>query len=285
MSRFKQFAINHPIAFGLIVALAFIVLTILAYALSFPLSALLPDGALGQQVSEAITRAALALLFIFLLWRLGWLRAAGYARLPGWKTWLLLLLPIVYDVGAGVYAYTGDLSLTLPGPALTAAVLLNQLTVGLLEETAFRGLVLVAFVQHWGDTKRGLVKSVLLSALIFGALHMLHVAAGKPVLPAILQSLGAALGGIIYGAVVLYGRSIWPAVIWHALGNAAVNVKAIGDPTYAETPSMGVWYVLLSLPVVIYGLVLLRKVPPQPITPAGEEGSGRAVATRLQPIP
>lgn len=267
MSRFKQFATKHPVAFGIIIALTFTVLAIVSYALSFPLSALFPKDACGQQMSEATTRAILALLFILLLWRFGWLRAAGFTRWPTWKTWLLLLPAIVYKVGAVLYAYTGNLQYMFPGLELTAAVLFNQVTVGLIEETAFRGIVMVAMLKRWGDTKRGIVKSVLLSALIFGAPHLINVTTGKPLLPTILQCLGACLGGIIYGAFVLYGKSIWPAVFLHALVNAAVNVKVIGDPTYAETPSMGILYVLLSLPVVIYGLVLLRKVPLQPVVP------------------
>ena len=115
MSRFKQFATKYPLAFGIVIALTFMVLTVAAYALAFPLSALFPSDAHGQQMSEAITRMALALLCILVLWRFGWLRAAGFARLPGWKVWLLFLLPVVYDVGTVIYAYTGDFRITFPG--------------------------------------------------------------------------------------------------------------------------------------------------------------------------
>jgi membrane protease YdiL (CAAX protease family) len=280
MSRFKQFATKHPAAFGVLVAFAVLGLSIASYALSFPLKALFPDTTSGQQMSEATARALLSLLFILVLWRFGWLRGAGFARLPAWKAWLVLLPAIAYEVGAAVYAYTGDLNLALPGPALTASVWFNQVTIGLLEETAFRGLVMCAMIRRWGDTKRGILKSVLLSSLIFGSLHMIWIATGKPVLPTLLQSLGAFLGGIAYGAVVLYSRSIWPAVLWHALLNAAVNVKVIGDPSYAETPSMGVWYVLSSLPVVVYGLVLLHNTPPQPVVEGEAENVRHPVAER-----
>jgi membrane protease YdiL (CAAX protease family) len=270
MSRFKQFATRHPIAFAVVIALTFMVLTVAAYAFAVPLSALFPSDARGQQISEALTRAALALLFILLLWRFGWLRAAGFARWPKWTVWLLWLPAVVYEVATGVYAYTGDPRIALPASTLTAAVLFNQLTVGLVEETAFRGIVMYAMLRRWGNTKHGIVNSVLLSAILFGALHALNLATGKPVLPTLLQCLGACLGGITYGAFVLYGKSIWPAVLWHALLNAAVNVKVIGEPMYAETPSMGVLHVLLNLPVVVYGLLLLRKVPLQPVVPEAD---------------
>jgi membrane protease YdiL (CAAX protease family) len=267
-------------AFGVSVAVAFLALAGASYILSFPLSALFPETTSGQQVSEATARAILSLLFIGLLWRFGWLRAAGFARWPPWKRWLLLLPAIMYGVGAAVYAYTGDLTLVLPGPALTASVLFNQVTVGLLEETAFRGVVMYAMIARWGDTKRGILKSVLLSSLIFGSLHLTWIVTGKPALPTLLQSLGAFLGGIAYGAVVLYSQSIWPAVLWHALLNAAVNVKVIGDPSYAETPSMGVWYVLFSLPLVVCGLILLHEVPPQPVVDGEAENVRHSVADR-----
>ena len=141
-----------------------------------------------------------------------------------------------------------------------------------------------AMIGRWGNTKRGIIKSVLLSSAIFGGLHMIWIATGKPALPTLLQSLGAFLGGIAYGAVVLYGRSIWPAVLWHALLNAAVNVQVIGDASYAETPSMGVLYVLFNLPVVVYGLILLHKVPPQPVVDGEAENVRPLVADRGHPV-
>ena len=150
---------------------------------------------------------------------------------------------------------------------MAGVVALSQLTIGMVEETVYRGLVLYTFVRLWANTRWGLVASVLLSALFFGASHMVWVAFGKPVLQSTLLSLSAFESGVFYGAIVLASGSIWPAVILHGLVNAAVNVNLIGFPNYQETGKPGIRMVLLELPVVLFAIYLLYQIPSSPVIP------------------
>ena len=88
-----------------------------------------------------------------------------------------------------IYAYFADFRFDLSKPKLAGIVAANQMTIGLFEETAYRGLVMYAFVRMWGDSTWGLVGSVLLSALFFGASHLVWVVFGKPPLQTMLMSL------------------------------------------------------------------------------------------------
>jgi hypothetical protein len=49
--------------------------------------------------------------------------------------------------------------------------------------------------------------------------------------------------------------------------NAAVNTKVLLLPGYAETTSMGVRYVLLLVPLALYGLYVIRRMAPRSIVP------------------
>jgi membrane protease YdiL (CAAX protease family) len=263
MAGFQQLAIHSPILFGLIITLALFLLS----TASFMLGAIMPGGVYGPHLGQTLGRLASTLLFVFILWRFGWLTAAGFGQAGGWQSWLPILLLLVYTGFAAVYAYTGDFRFDFSKPKLAGTVALNMMSIGLVEETVYRGVVMVGFLQTWGNSRWGIVGSVLLSALFFGASHMIWVVFGKPALQTTLTSLSALQAGIYYGAFVLASGSIWPAVVFHGLVNAAVNVKLIGEPDYKETVSSGVRMVLLNLPVVLYAVYLLWKVPPLAIIP------------------
>ena len=231
MEGFKQLATNHPHVFALIVTLT---LYLFATA-SFMLGMVIPAGGYKPHVGQIIGRLITILVFVFIIWRFGWLTSAGLTRIGGWQQWLVLLVLVVYVVAAALYAYFGNFKLSIASPKMAGVVALSQLTIGMVEETVYRGLVLYTFVRLWANTRWGLVASVLLSALFFGASHMVWVAFGKPVLQSTLLSLSAFESGVFYGAIVLASGSIWPAVILHGLVNAAVNVNLIGFPNYQET--------------------------------------------------
>jgi membrane protease YdiL (CAAX protease family) len=257
MEGFQQLAIHLPIVFGLIITLALLLLSIA----SFILGTVMPGGVYGPHIGQALGRLTSTLIFVFILWRFGWLSSAGFAQSGGWQSWLPILLLLVYTVVAAIHAYAGDFRFDLSKPKLVGVVALNMMTIGLVEETVYRGVVMHGFVRLWGDSRWGMVGSVLLAALFFGASHMIWAAFGKPALQTTLTSLSAFQAGIYYGAFVLTSGSIWPAVLFHGLVGAAVNVKVIGEPEYKETVSSGVRMVLLNLPVVIYAVYLLWKVP------------------------
>lgn len=263
MEGFLRLTTNLPIVFGLLITFAVFLLSIV----SFMLGMALPAGIYKPHIGQILGRLTSTLIFVFILSRFGWLTAAGFTRFAGWQSWLPVLLLLVYAMVAAIHAYFGDFRFDLSKPKLAGVVALNSMTIGLFEETAYRGAVMYAFVRIWGDSSWGLVGSVLLSAVFFGASHLVWVVFGKPLLQTTLMSLSAFAAGIYYGAFVLASGSIWPAIVFHGLVNAVVNVKLIDKPEYKETVSSGVRMVLLDLPIVIYAVYLLWKMPPLAIIP------------------
>ncbi len=259
MNWLKRFAADSPIAFSSVTT----VFLWVCYIASGVAASLLVTTAEGQQIANAAGRFMAALVFLGVLWRLGWLSAAGITRLGAWRSWLLVLPVLVYEILAHLYAFYGSPSLEAPESFLAWAVALNGAAAGLLEEVVFRALVLYALVRLWGDTRHGILKSALVSALFFGAAHLIHLALGRPAPLVLLLFVSAFLGGIYYAGFALYAGSVWPAVALHVLLNAVDGAQAVNNPRFAETVSGWLLVLALQLPAVGLGIWLLRRVPPR----------------------
>lgn len=188
----------------------------------------------GDATTGTAGRLAVTACVLLLACRLGWLEASGVARLGRWQVWLFALAGMIYFAGAGLYSFYGrvapDLSSLIHLSASRSAVL-TQFIVGLSEEILFRGLVLFALIRVWGKTARGMIGSVVLTSLLFAVLHLTQVfSQGTSLAPALLLTLQACIISIWWGALVVWGGSIWPAVALHFASNAVVTVQGLTIP-------------------------------------------------------
>lgn len=255
MDRIKQFATEHPVALGFVIAVVYI----LVLFVSAMLGALWPGEETYGQVGGIIGRVASIAVFLALLYRLGWLRSAGFASLGRWQTWPIALFSLTYAIAVSAYAMTGNFDFR---SALPGLVIVFIVTAAFLEEVVFRGLMMHVFVRAWGSTTRGLIKSVLVSSLFFGAMHFLDFFSGRPLPNVFLQGVEALFLGIILASLVLIGKSIYPAVFLHGLLNLAGYLNVTGRGI-EETASSWLLFSLLMLPLAIYGIYLLRGLPPR----------------------
>ena len=90
------------------------------------------------------------------------------------------------------------------------------------EEAVWRGVVLAAFLRIYDQRK-----SIIFSALVFGALHIFAVLNGYSLIWAVGNIVWAAIIGLFYGYVTLKTDSLLPAMIVHYLAN--LLVAAITD--------------------------------------------------------
>lgn len=169
MKKIITFARKKPVLFAAIAT----VIAMLIWAVE------LDGDAIGgpDMVATHILTSAIAL---FLMSILSILPTAGF-RKKGLLHGLLLGIPFyVLGIASALFSNWGiDLAaireISLPSVLLFT---LYMFMVGLGEEVLFRGLLLNNFLVAWGDTKEGMVKAVWVSAAIFGAVHLLNVAAG-----------------------------------------------------------------------------------------------------------
>lgn len=264
MVRVKRFAARYPIGVGVIGAVALLVALVVFTGLAM---GLLPESEGQETMALTLARVATALAIVALLWRLGWLRAAGVARIGTWQVWLVVLGATVYEIVIGLWAFFGNLR--LDGVASIGALSLPVagLTAGIVEELTFRSLILYAFVRVWGNSRRGLFQSALLSAVLFGGLHAVNAAFGKELSLALLQILNATLSAVLYAALVFKGGSVWPIVFWHAALNTVINLQVAATPGFQETIPGNLLIVLFDLPLLAYGLFLLWRMPLRRVIP------------------
>jgi membrane protease YdiL (CAAX protease family) len=160
-----------------------------------------------------------------------------------WPIWLAAALSAVQG-----FAETEPLRL--------AAWLVVAVGVAIGEEGIFRGVILGAL-----DPKRRPRRAVLISSLLFGAIHLAGLAA--PIDPRMIlaQSVVAFGIGLVFGSTRLLAGSLWPGVAAHALldffGIAASG--GVGDALSYNAD--GILYMLVSAAVAsLWGLVLMRRL-------------------------
>ena len=182
---------------------------------------------------------------------------------PG--AWLVGFGILVYEAVTHIYPLAGDADLAGAIWPETAPVALNALTTGPLEEIAFRGLILYAFLRVWATTGAGIVKSVLASSLLFGASHLIHILLGRPLPQALLVAANASLAGIYYAAIVLRWKTLWPPIAIHSLLNALAAIVAFNTPGFEESVGALLLAVALQVPVVVLGAYWIRRASPKEI--------------------
>jgi sodium transport system permease protein len=133
-------------------------------------------------------------------------------------------LPLPKDLAASM-----EQLLAVPAGPLGATVLVLVVAVSpaVCEELVFRGLLLSAF-RRVLPGRRGAVAAVALSALLFALFHL-----------SLWRLLGTFALGAVAGALALAGRSLVPAMIFHALNNGALLFVASAAGAGLLDPASG----------------------------------------------
>ena len=122
----------------------------------------------------------------------------------------------------------------------------------ILEEVAFRGVILAIFLRFYNQPK-----AVLFSALGFGAIHLGNLLGGGEPVWVAGQAVWAAILGLFYGYVTLKTDSLLPAMIVHYLGNlfvSALNAYVQNNASIPVQVFYGITFTLGVIPVVLMSL-------------------------------
>ena len=239
----------------------------LSAAILIALSILLPPLLAGivrledSQIFDISFRYVVSLCILALLIYLGWGKASGVSNgIKTWHSkWVFLMLPIL---GIGLLNLTSvDWNTLNATPNKLAIWALDNIAVGLYEEILMRGLVLYILVRAWGKTRKGLLKAVLVQAVIFGFLHYLNLTSGASFESVSVQVIYAIFFGIGFGGLTLLARSIWPGVIAHAAIDAMSSINE-GLGTISETthvPEMTISESLIAI-IIIFILAAISGI-------------------------
>jgi len=266
----SNFAKHHPIGFVVVLTIVWIMLLLVFMIIASSVF----HKPYGDAMTVSIGRLAVTAWVLFLVWCMHWLKASGISRSGSWRVWLLALVGLVYLASASLYSFYGrvafDFSSLLRLPDARAAVI-NHFIAGLSEEILFRGLILYALIRVWGSTTQGIFGSVLLSSALFALVHLTQVFTyGTSLSSALFLVLQGFVISIWWGALVVLGGSIWPAVVLHFVVNAVVAVQGLTMPMVE--PGIMAYKQLLwfSLPLGVAAIGLLVKAPLHPVMPVAQ---------------
>lgn len=134
----------------------------------------------------------------------GWSRL-GFAGGGAWRYWPVLL-PAWFSAAASLHDGLPDglSDLTLGWLCLGGLIAFG-------EETVFRGIVIEVLLRH------GRRLAIVVSALLFGLMHLTGLATGADPRMVAAQAVFATGLGLTFGWVRLAAGSLWPAIAAHAI--------------------------------------------------------------------
>ncbi len=225
----KVFFTQHPVWSAVLILVAFVTL---AGGVGMAAQTLLP-----QFQPEFIALTAMAALVALALSALGWWQAAGFNRPTEWRDARLMVIPFLIVVGLPFL-----LGVKASDSATFGYLAIAYALTGFMEEGLMRGIVMHILKPL------GPARSVALSALLFGLMHIGNLLYRNPAIVA-AQMLGAFVHGIGLGAIRLRTNTVWFAVILHALHDLALK--------YTNFPAIPLDVVQVTL-LMGYGIYLLR---------------------------
>lgn len=134
-------------------------------------------------------------------------------------------------------------------------LLRTTLLVGVTEEWLYRGLVFAALAR-WLGLRRG----AYVALLVFGAFHLINVAAGVPVKLALVQFVLATMTGSVLLLAAFATRSLWLPMLGHGLYDfAVIDMARLAAAGASQAPQAVMMAVALAL--AITSLVLIARLP------------------------
>ncbi|MCE9677769.1 CPBP family intramembrane metalloprotease [Shewanella sp. AS1] len=206
-------------------------------------------GGIGWHFAAAIALLVAAIL-VFKWKDLQFSRPHSVLRVM-WFPSLYLLLFVV-----------GAVFLGLPPFHIVVFIALNTLMVGFSEEIMFRGILFRAF-----EKAMNIWPAILITSVLFGAVHSLNVFITGDLMPALMQSIAATMSGLVFLAILLRTGSIWPAIIYHFFWDCLLflisHAAQAARPEGADADPAGLALyapILLNLPNLIFALFMLRNI-------------------------
>ncbi|MCF2643611.1 CPBP family intramembrane metalloprotease [Roseburia hominis] len=252
---------KRPVLFSIGIMILSIIVTELPIASLLAFLENEQDAAFLQGIIEQM---AVVFVIFLLLKKAGMEQEAGLCSF-GKEIWLML--PAVYLIVLNLSdVLAGEMEFGMVKPGRWILFFVLHLSTGFFEEILCRGLMLPLFLKKWGNTKNGAYLALVISALLFGMAHFTGFLMGRQsLLAAVAQVIYATFFGVFAGACVVRMKSIYPMILLHTLINISgelgtlVNDCSLNE-SYYEIPLEGaVFLVILALPLLLYGLFLVRK--------------------------
>lgn len=251
----KEYSQNHPHIFSLLIIFIAVLSGIIVQLPTIPFS----FREETDVIIEGIGRGLMILPFLYLLSRFGWMKEAGFQPPKEKKVWIWVALGIFVALSPLNLLFK-NLSIDFSDMLLVFSIIVSTFGSVIYEETIYRGVIQTTFYQKWLGSPKGLFKVAIVSALYFGLSHLIGLVSGaNPILTITLSIYTIGLG-IFLSALLVYSKSIWPAIVTHWLINCISGLISIGKTTDTNTLFLSLVLAVPILPITAGGLWLLWRM-------------------------
>lgn len=233
---------------GLVIAvigIAALILSLLAGVAGF-------DNKVPEKLT--VTRVCGSVAFIGVVLNLGY-RPYRPARLVPLRSAVFLILPalIVVINNLPILPLLSGEAIVLAESSEIFAFAVECLFIGIFEETAFRGILLLTIVDKYGKTREGLFWSAVGTSAFFGIAHLFNLFGGADVGATFLQAGYSFLIGAMCSLILLLTGSLASCCILHAIYDfGGYLVPRLGAGTVWTGPEMALTAVIGSAAFVFY---------------------------------
>lgn len=144
------------------------------------------------------------------------------------------------------------------------------LAIEIYEELLCRGLLFHSFESYFGDTKKGIYLSAILSSFVFGIMHLTNLIwSPSLIITTICQVIYATFVGFLFCVIYYRSKNLISCILLHGIFDfTAYFWFAFSDKLFQQTMDSnsvdisignGVLLILLSSTFVISGIFQLRK--------------------------
>ena len=257
VGKVNNFSGRQPLLFALSTLVAWMVLASTGVILSANLTRNPFTDPLPQSAGAIIATLAL----ITVMGWLGWIQGSGIGRLGEWWAWVLTLLLLFILIPTYAYAFFSSITWEWATPdvsSLIRTILSRQVLVAVSEEILF-GVSCSFRSCGFGDHQKGILKSVLISALVFSGLHLLYLPVDPDRTAIFLNVIHSVVFGMMLGSLALLIGTIWPGVLIHFGTNTIVFVIAMGSSISRSTVQAYGYVILVEFLLAIILSVILYK--------------------------
>jgi len=136
------------------------------------------------------------------------------------------------------------------------------LLVGICEEFLCRGWLLNEFLERYGNTKKGIWYSIIVSGIIFGLMHISNIfTMGQAVSLTVNQVISASAAGIMFGLIYYKTKNIWSVIIIHGLWDFSLFLGEALPPTSSIETISGFSVVGILFTILMVLAELLSVIP------------------------
>ena len=155
---------------------------------------------------------------------------------------------------------------------LIVLMILEAMVVGMYEEIVFRGFILTHLLKRFEGRRKGMSRAVIAGSVIFGCSHFFNLLGGAGLLPVLMQVIYTTIIGVALSAIFIRSRGnlVWCAIL-HGLYDVAagfsdfeIKKQAVSSAQsfQLETILPYLWGICLFIPLLVYGIILLKKATP-----------------------